>query len=119
MTIKAGVGISDNISGIEAIKEAIDKSLKKSGDKNPKLAIILTSINYENELGKILSAAKKILPKTKVVGGTGAAVLSSEGVYVRGIGVMTISGDLDIGIGMEKVQELHQKLQEKLQWNKQ
>ena len=55
MTIKAGVGISDNISGVEAVKEAIKKSLEKLGSKDPKFTIILTSINYENELKNILA----------------------------------------------------------------
>jgi hypothetical protein len=100
MAIKAGVGVSDNISGIIAIEEAIKKSLQKIGTKTPKLLILLTSINYENELKPILKKAKELLPKTKIVGGTGAAILSSEGVYVRGIGVMSLDGDLEIGIGL-------------------
>ncbi|MEK6820248.1 MAG: FIST N-terminal domain-containing protein, partial [Nanoarchaeota archaeon] len=100
MAIKAGVGISDNSDGISAIQEAIKKSIKDIGQ--PKFSIILMSINYENDLKDILKEAKKLLPKTQIVGGTGAAILASEGVYVRGIGVLSVSGDLEVGIGVGK-----------------
>lgn len=98
MTIKAGVGVSDNISGILAIEEAIKKSTQKV--KEPKFTILLSSINYENEFKEILKKAKELLPNSEIVGCTGAAILAPDGVYVRGIGAMSISGDIDVGVGV-------------------
>lgn len=102
MVIKVGVGVSDNLSGAKAVSEAILKSTSAFENVLPKILIIFVSINYEEELKKILLEAKKLLPKTKIVGGTGAAIIASEGVYPRGVGVMAIGGDLDVGVGLGK-----------------
>lgn len=98
MAIKAGVGVSDNPKGIDAIKEALKKSLEDIS--NPKFSIIFTSIHYEKELKTMLSTAKKILPDTEMIGCTGAAILVPSGVYTRGVGILSVSGDIDIGVGL-------------------
>ncbi len=93
----AGVGGSSNQDIIEAAREATTKSLE--GVKNPKVAIVFSTIHYEKNFKELLSEIKRII-NIPIVGCTGAAVLTPESIYVRGIGVLCLGGALDIGVGV-------------------
>lgn len=95
--LHAVVGTSDKSDAVEAGREAATKSL--GNEQNPKVAIVFSTIHYEKNLKKMLTEIKKVIG-APVVGCTGAAVLTPERVYARGIGIMCIFGDLDVGVGI-------------------
>lgn len=97
--INLGIGFSDNGDVSKAAEEAAKKSIQNI--KDPKVAIVFASIHYEKNFKEMLRHIKKII-NAPVVGCTGAAILSSEGVYPIGIGILTLAGELDIGVGLGK-----------------
>ncbi|MFH1696484.1 MAG: FIST N-terminal domain-containing protein [Candidatus Diapherotrites archaeon] len=103
--IYAGLGFSDEQNPLQAAKQAATESVR--GIKDPKLAIVFTSVHYGgNNLKKILGEIKKIV-KAPVVGCTGAAILTPEVTSPHGIGIMTLAGQMDVGIGVGKKSRMH------------
>ena len=97
--ILASIGGSDNLDPIAAAREAAVQSLEKA--KNPKVAIVFSTIHYEKKFNEVLSEIKKTV-NAPIVGCTGAAVLTPERIYVRGLGVLCLSGELNVGVGIGK-----------------
>ncbi|MBU2100290.1 hypothetical protein KKG83_03825 [Candidatus Micrarchaeota archaeon] len=97
--IYANVGASNNSDFIEAAREASRQSLE--GLKDPKVVIVFSTIHYEKNLKEMLVEIKKIIG-APIVGATGAAILTPKRIYSRGIGILCISGDLDVGVGVGK-----------------
>ncbi len=95
--IYASVGASDNSDAVEAAREAATKSMKSI--RNPKVAIVFSTIHYERSFHEMLIEIKKIV-NAPIVGCTGAAILTPETVYAHGVGVMCIGGEFNIGVGV-------------------
>lgn len=97
MKIDANVGASDDPDAVNAGREAAEKSLQGIGD--PKFSVVFSSIHYEKNLKDMLAEIKSIID-APVIGCTGGAVLVPECVHVRGVGILTVSGELDVGVGV-------------------
>lgn len=99
MKIRAGVGASDNPDAIKAGREAAVKSLQGIGKGKPKISIVFSTIHYEKNLRGMLAEINSVID-APLVGCTGGAIIVPDRVHARGVGVLTLSGDLDVGVGV-------------------
>jgi len=99
MKTKASVGASDNPDAIKAGREAMVKSLQGIGKEDPKFSIVFSTIHYEKNLKSMLAEINSIT-NTPLVGCTGGAIIVPDSVHARGVGVLTVSGDFGVGVGV-------------------
>lgn len=98
--IYTGLGFSDERDPLKAAKQAATKSMQ--GITDPKLAIVFASIHYdEKNLREMLGEIKKII-NAPIAGCSGAAILTPELTSPYGIGILTLAGQLDVGVGVGK-----------------
>jgi len=90
--IKAGVGISQNVSHQkEAAMEAAREALDKLEGKKPDLVFSFASIQYDQKV--VLQALNEIFPNTTIVGGSAAGEITSWTRVFDAVNVIAIHSD--------------------------
>jgi hypothetical protein len=100
--VSFGVGESDLPTAQEAARAAVGQALASLGGAAPKLAIVFTSITYDDVDGLPL-LVRGLLPGVPRVGGSaGGALYGPGGVVSRGVSCVLLGGD-DIEVSVETV----------------
>jgi hypothetical protein len=101
MSTLVGVGISENRDPFLAGSEAAKGALYQIHHKEITLAILFSTIHFANQ--ELLEGIKYALGPVKLIGCTGAALITSSGVKKYGVGLMLISSDkIKLGSGCVK-----------------
>lgn len=94
--MKAGVGFSERTGAKNAVRDAFERAEAASG--HPGLSFVFTTDAYEP--AAVWQTLKEVAGDAPFVGFQCGGVLTGEGVLDRGIGVATISGDLDVATAL-------------------
>lgn len=97
---KAGVGLSHKWDAREAGREAAEKCLANLKEK-PKVTFIFSTIHYEKNFEELLKEVRDVLP-APLVGCTGSSILAPDEIITRGVGILSISGKIDVSTGVEE-----------------
>lgn len=86
--MRVGTGYSLESDSTRAGRLAAEEAVRKSGE--PAITFLFCTDNYEPE--KIFEAVKISIGKSKLVGACVPGIITSAGVFEKGVGVLTISG---------------------------
>ncbi|MBT3320899.1 MAG: hypothetical protein HN392_01300 [Anaerolineae bacterium] len=89
MTLKAVVGQAQAFDGREAGLQATHRALKKLGEGNPSLAIIVASRYYDAK--RVASSVSSLLGNTPTIGFSSASALTSSGQTKNSVAVALLS----------------------------
>ena len=94
--MRAGVGFSERTGAENAVRDAFERAEASSG--HPALSFVFTTDAYEPTA--VWQAFRGLAGTAPFVGFQCGGVLTGEGVLERGIGVATISGNLDVATAL-------------------
>ncbi|WP_445952414.1 FIST N-terminal domain-containing protein [Thermodesulfitimonas sp.] len=86
--VQIGIGYSKLPAPHEAAREAARMALASAG--NPSLAFLFTTEEYDQQAG-----LKTVLEETRyprLVGASGAGLVTPEGITTQGVGIVALSG---------------------------
>ncbi|MBC7326030.1 MAG: histidine kinase, partial [Moorella sp. (in: Bacteria)] len=99
--MRVGVGFSGADDPNAAGKVASEQAVQQSG--SPVITLVLTTDNYDQE--RVLSAVKRVIGNSRLVGACVPGVIVNSRLYKRGVGVCTVSGE-----GVEAVTHLQRNI---------
>jgi len=86
--VKVGIGVScEELSWQAGLLAAADAV---AGSGLPELAVVVATPNYDCEA--LLAGAKSVLGESRLVGASCAGFFTLNGIYERGVGVLTVAG---------------------------
>ena len=91
MSTFVGIGISDKKDPFLAASEAAKAALYQIHHKEITLAILFSTIHFSDQ--RLLDGISYTLGNVKLIGCSGAALISSSGITKYGVGIMLISSD--------------------------
>ena len=91
MSTFVGIGISDKKDPFLAASEAAKAALYQIHHKEITLAILFSSIHFSDQ--RLLDGISYTLGNVKLIGCSGAALISSSRITKYGVGIMLISSD--------------------------
>ena len=96
--LRAGVGQSANSVTEQAAREAAVQAMSQAGIAEADLVLVFFTVDHLPDYRKLLSATKVITRSERIVGSSGAGVLSSDGEIegAPGIAVLVLSSE-DLG----------------------
>lgn len=100
VTVGYGWSIKSNVK--EAVQEAVSSVLNEFEDESPEYAILFSTSKYDSD--ELISEIRRLLPNTKVQGGTVMlGMFTKDGYHIGESGslaLLAISSDkIDIGVG--------------------
>lgn len=87
--LKVGVGFSLRESSRDAAREAAGSAVSRSG--RPVLTFLFTTANYDQE--KVLETVLQETGPSRLVGASGAGIITQEGIKRQGVQVLTLAGE--------------------------
>ncbi|WP_211230077.1 FIST signal transduction protein [Desulfovirgula thermocuniculi] len=87
--LRAGVGYSFRQDSREAAREAAGLAVSRSG--RPALTFLFTTVDYDQE--RVLETVLEETGTAKLVGASGAGIVTREGIKRQGVQVLTLAGD--------------------------
>jgi hypothetical protein len=97
--LQAYVSVSTNSDGIEACKEVASDIQKNF--KEPKFCLFFSTIQYKNTFAEMLKTFRSAI-SAPLIGCTASAIMTPSSVYAHGIGVLAVSGDIEVSLGLGK-----------------
>ncbi|MFZ2455593.1 MAG: FIST N-terminal domain-containing protein [Candidatus Altiarchaeia archaeon] len=97
--LQAFVSVSSNPDGVEACKEIANDI--EQNFKEPKLCLFFSTIQYKNQFKEMLKTFRSVV-NVPLIGCTASAIMAPNSVYPHGVGVLVVSGDLEVSIGVGK-----------------
>jgi hypothetical protein len=94
--MKAGVGFSERTGANNAVRDAFERA--EAGSGHPALSFVFTTDAYEP--ASVWQTLKDVAGDAPFVGFQCGGVLTGEDVLERGIGVATISGELEVATAL-------------------
>jgi len=91
--ITFGSGVSAASTAAQAAREAALQAREASGDARPKLAVVFTSMSYDDASGAARVVRETLGDVTVVGGGSGACVFGANAIEARGVSVVLLGGD--------------------------
>lgn len=99
MDLKVGVGVGKEKDSYKAGKAAAEQALKQLKAKKPDVLIVLGAPRFDHN--RLLKGITSVTGKTKMVGGTTAGEISTEGFSTNSVVVMAIkSNDILFSAGL-------------------
>jgi len=89
MAIQVGIGSSTQKDSILAAKEAVSEARLKIGNAKADLAIVFSSIDLSGT--PLLKTISNYLSGIRVLGCSGAAIISNRGIFKHGLVIMLLS----------------------------
>ncbi len=89
MAIQVGIGLSTHKDPILAAKEAVSEARLKLSNAKPDLAIVFSSIDLSSPT--LLKTISNYLSGIRVLGCSGAAIISNAGIFKHGLVIMLLS----------------------------
>jgi len=110
--VAVGYGWSVKDEEREAVNEAVSSALNEFGGETPEYGVLFTTVGYDAE--KVLKEVRRLLPTTKIHGGTSMfGVYTREGYHLGEKGSLAImlvsSPKIVFGVGGAEVGELSAK----------
>lgn len=99
--MRVGIGFSSGNDPGAAGRAASEQAVRQSG--RPVITLVLTTDNYDQE--RVLSAVKRIIGNSRLVGACVPGIIVNLRLYKRGVGVCTVSGE-----GVEAVTHLQRNI---------
>lgn len=99
--MRVGIGFSSKNNPAAAGQVASEQAVQQSG--RPVITLVLTTDNYDQE--RVLSAVKKVIGDSRLVGACVPGIIVNLRLHERGVGVCTISGE-----GVEAVTHLQRNI---------
>ena len=89
MTIEAGIGVGLGKDPLQSTVEAIRQARRNISSEKIDLAFVFTSAELAHP--NILKTINDLLGATAIVGCSGAAIISNQGIFQHGIAIMLVS----------------------------
>ncbi|OIQ09911.1 FIST N domain protein [Moorella thermoacetica] len=99
--MRVGVGFSSANDPSAAGQVASEQAVRQSGSSV--ITLVLTTDNYDQE--RVLSAVKRVIGNSRLVGACVPGVIVNARLYKRGVGICTVSGE-----GVEAVTHLQRNI---------
>lgn len=91
MGLVVATGLSTSVYSESAASEAIQQATKKLAGREPQLALIFASIQYDQE--KLVKTVSQQLPSAQVIGMSTAGQITEQGPSKKSLAVFLLSGD--------------------------
>ena len=107
MAINIGIGLSLKEDPQQAAYEALQAARKDIHQQEVDLAVIFTSIELADPI--ILKTIKTYLPDTPVIGSSGLAIISNQGIFKHGLIISLFSFPKDIYFNTACIKDIKAK----------
>ncbi len=107
MTIKAGIGLSTEKDPAQAAREAIRLAKSNIGKDKIDLAVIFSSTDFASHT--LLKTIAAYLEGVPLIGCSGAAIISSQGIFQHGLALMLLSLPKDVYINTACIKDVKTK----------
>ena len=98
MSLSIGIGISNNQNSLKASREAAFLAKAQAKQEQIDLAIVFNTINYA--AGEVLKGIHQTLGEVKVIGCTGAGIITNLGIQKDCLAIAVIKSDnIKFGLG--------------------
>lgn len=104
MAIKVGIGLSIHKDPFQAAKEATEKAKSKLKE-SPSIGFVFSSIEFVHPI--VLKVIKELIEPAPLIGCSGLAVISAQGIFKRGLGIMLLNLPKDIYIASACVKQIN------------
>lgn len=99
--MQVGIGFSSAEDPSAAGQAASEQAVQQSG--RPVITLVWTTDNYDQE--RVLSAVKKVIGNSRLVGACVPGVIVNLRLYEKGVGICTVSGE-----GVEAITHLQRNI---------
>lgn len=106
MAIKVGVGVSVDQDPLQAALEAARSAKLNLASSKIDLAVVFSSVEYAHPT--VLKTISSVLGAENIVGCSGLGIITSEGVFKRGLAVMLLNLPDDIHLNTACVRSVNQ-----------
>lgn len=97
---RAAVGLSKEWDAREAGREVAEKCIANLKGE-AKITFVFSTIHYEKNFKELLRGITEIIP-SPLVGCTGSSILTPDEIMVHGVGILSLSGEMDVSTDVEK-----------------
>ena len=93
--LRVGVGQSSNPSGERAAEEATAKAMAQAGSAQADCVLVFFTVDHVRDCGKLLSVIRRLAGTERIVGCSGAGILTDEGEIEGsgGLAVLVLASD--------------------------
>ncbi|MCM8801208.1 MAG: FIST C-terminal domain-containing protein [Candidatus Omnitrophica bacterium] len=104
MAIKVGIGVSIHKDPLQAAKEATEEAKSKLKE-DVSIGFIFSSIEFAHPI--VLKVIKDLIQSAPLIGCSGLAIISPQGILKRGLGIMLLNLPKDIYIASACVKQIN------------
>jgi hypothetical protein len=105
MTIKVGLGLSTTKDPLQAVREATAQARLKLSKENINLAVVFSSIEFAHPI--VLKTITTLVGPVNIVGCSGLAIISNQGIFKYGLVIMLLSLPKDVYLNTACVKQIN------------
>ena len=106
MSTFISVGISENLDPFQAGSEAAKIAFYQLRRRNITFGLLFSSVHFSSR--KLIEGINYVLGEIKIIGCSGASIISNSGIRKYGVGIMLVSSD-KMSLGISSAENINEK----------